>query len=129
MKRIAAADAAYMAKFGGGTGVVVAATTPETSSPPSTKRSKKEKKEKKMAKAAKKQAKQAAKAKEFRWKKVIRQSIEDRGTSTLTVKALKKKVLKIAKKENPDMSKDDLKKKFDSKWSKMTDEDKKHVEQ
>jgi hypothetical protein len=112
MKRIAAADAEFLAKFSGGgdnihpskkTGsITTEASLTETVSP-SKKRSKKE----------------------FRWKKVIRKEIDS--NKTLTLKLLKKNVIKVAKKALPNMPKDELKKKFDSKWNKLSTSDKSRV--
>ena len=132
MKRIAAADAAYLAKFcGGGGGVTVpatdaAATAATTTGQPKSKKAKKEAKEaKKLAKETKQRAKDAAKEKEFRWKKVIRTTINAATGSTL--KRIKKKVVKAARTAFPNMSKDALKLKFDSKWNKMSAEDKSEI--
>ena len=125
MKRIAAADAAYLAKFSGAAAAAAAAAptvVEEEEEVPTASPKKKSKQEKKDAKAL-----------EFRWKKVIRQQIEEyyKDSTNLKLKRLKKNVVKIAKKEATlsKMSKEELKKKFDSKWRKMSKEEKARVEE
>jgi hypothetical protein len=121
MKRIAAADAAYLAKFSGAA-ASAAPTVVEEEVPTASPKKKKSKQEKREAKAL-----------EFRWKKVIRQQIEEyyKDSKDLKLKTLKKNVVKIAKNESSlsEMTKDELKKKFDSKWGKMSKEEKTRVQE
>ena len=65
---------------------------------------------------------------EFRWKQVIRKHMkEGGGKKFIKIKALKKAVIKEAKKSFPTLSKEELKTKFDSKWSKIPKEQRSNV--
>ena len=119
MKRIAAADAAYMAKFGSGNTKKVASLksniTSSSSSSGTTEPSSPKKKKIKKLKV------------DFRWKQVIRKQIEENDGKQLKLKKLKKNVVKLAQKSFPSKTKDELKVKFDSKWKKMAKDEKKKV--
>ena len=126
MKRIAAADAAFLAKFHSSssssssssstTSTTFTTSTTNTTNPMTESTSPKKKKSK------------VVKTK-FRWKQVIRKQLKEGGGGKkfIKIKALKKAVIKEAKKSFPTLSKEELKTKFDSKWSKIPKEQRSNV--